>query len=59
MNQVEKETIISIHRLAFCDEEGNEIAKLAKDFLTLPATISISVMHDERIVRDVLYHAIQ
>ena len=55
MDQIEKETIIRIHRLAFGEEEGNEIAKLAEEFLALPETISISAKRDERVVGNVLY----
>ncbi|MDJ1185231.1 GNAT family N-acetyltransferase [Roseofilum casamattae] len=55
MNHSEKKIIKNIHFLAFGEEEGEEIAKLAEDFLKLPETISISVKRDRKIVGNVLF----
>lgn len=55
MNRSEIGIIKNIHLLAFGDEEGNEVAKLAEDLLSLPDTISISVTRDEKIVGNVLF----
>ncbi len=55
MNQTEIEAISRIHRLAFGDAEGPEVARLAEDFLALSDTISISVRRDGEIVGNVLF----
>ena len=55
MNQKEIDTILEVHRLAFGEKEGEEIAKLAKDFLDQPDTISISATRDGKIAGNVLF----
>ncbi|MEW2919753.1 GNAT family N-acetyltransferase [Ruegeria sp. ANG10] len=55
MNQVDIDAIVDVHRKAFEKEEGDDIARLAKDFLDLPDTISISSERDGKIVGNVLF----
>ncbi|CUK03849.1 putative acetyltransferase [Ruegeria denitrificans] len=55
MNQTEIDTIVEVHRLAFGKEEGDDIARLARGFLDLPDTISISSERDGKIVGNVLF----
>ncbi|MFA3916207.1 GNAT family N-acetyltransferase [Ruegeria hyattellae] len=55
MNHAEIEPITNVHRLAFGDAEGPEIAKLAESFLALPDTISISAKRAGKIVGNVLF----
>ena len=46
MKTSEKDIIRNIHLLAFGEEEGEEIAQLAENFLALLETISINVKRD-------------
>jgi len=55
MNHSDTQTIINIHRQAFGDFEGEEVAEIAKAFLALPDTISISAERDGKIVGNVLF----
>ena len=55
MNQNEIDAIAEVHRRAFGDTEGAEIAQLARDFLDHPDTISISVKRDGQIAGNVLF----
>lgn len=55
MNHKDNEAIIGVHRLAFDEEEGPLIAKLAEEFLALPETISVSAKRDGNIVGNVLF----
>ncbi|MBY6069302.1 N-acetyltransferase [Leisingera aquaemixtae] len=55
MDQTIKESIINVHRLAFGEEEGPEIAKLAESFLNHPDTVSISVKRDGQFAGNVLF----
>ncbi|MEM9633933.1 MAG: N-acetyltransferase [Pseudomonadota bacterium] len=55
MNQVEISSIAEVHRLAFGEAEGDDIAQLARDFLGRSDTISISVMRDGKIAGNVLF----
>lgn len=55
MDQMEKESIINVHRLAFGEAEGQEIAKLAARFLDHPDTIPVSVKRGGQIAGNVLF----
>ncbi len=55
MNQADIDAIIEVHRLAFGKDEGDDIARLAEDFLGLADTISISARRDGKIVGNVLF----
>ncbi|MFY2822541.1 GNAT family N-acetyltransferase [Ruegeria sp. MALMAid1280] len=55
MNQVNTDAVIEVHRVAFGTEEGDDIAQLAKDFLVLSDTISISAERDGKTVGNVLF----
>ncbi|NVO56242.1 N-acetyltransferase [Rhodobacteraceae bacterium B1Z28] len=55
MTQTDIEAILEVHRLAFGEAEGAEIAQLAKDFLDRPDTISISAKRDGKIAGNVLF----
>lgn len=47
--------ILEVHRLAFGEDEGPEIAQLAADFLDHPDTISISAERDGKVAGNVLF----
>lgn len=49
------DAIVEVHRLAFGEAEGEETAQLAKDFLSHPDTISISVKRDGQVAGNVLF----
>ena len=55
MTQAEIEAIARLHRSAFGDDEGPEIADLCEALLKLDETISISAERDGKIVGNVLY----
>lgn len=55
MNQKDIEDILNVHLLAFGDEEGPEIAALARALLALPDTISISAQREGTIAGNVLF----
>ncbi|MEP1426898.1 MAG: N-acetyltransferase [Halioglobus sp.] len=55
MKQTDIDAILVVHRLAFGEAEGAEIAQLAKDFLNLPNTITISAERDGKIAGNVLF----
>ena len=55
MNQPEFDAIVHVHRRAFGEAEGDDIAQLARDLLDEPGTISISAERDGRIVGNVLF----
>jgi putative acetyltransferase len=55
VNLSEKAVIKNIHLLAFGETEGEEIAKLAGDFLAFPETISINAKREEKIVGNILF----
>lgn len=55
MNKAEIDAIVEIHRLAFGEAEGEETAQLAKDFLSHPDTISISVKRAGQVAGNVLF----
>lgn len=55
MNQTETKAILDVHLQAFGSGEGPEIARLAKDLLALPDTISISVRRGGTIAGNVLF----
>ncbi|WP_281995023.1 GNAT family N-acetyltransferase [Ruegeria faecimaris] len=51
----ESDAILEVHRLAFGETEGEVTAQLAKDFLSHPDTISISVKRDGQIAGNLLF----
>lgn len=55
MNDSDTGTIIHIHRQAFGEVEGEEIAQLAKAFLEQTETISVNAKRDGKIVGNVLF----
>lgn len=55
MKRTDIDKILEVHRLAFGEAEGAEIAQLAKDFLDHPDTISISAERDGEIAGNVLF----
>ena len=55
MKQNDINAIAKVHRRAFGPDEGPETAQLAKDFLSHPDTISISVERDAQIAGNVLF----
>ncbi len=55
MNRSETDAILNLHRLAFGEAEGDEIAQLAEDLLEHPETISISVRRDGQIAGNVMF----
>lgn len=55
MNQSEFDAIVELHRQAFGDTEGDDIAQLAQSFLAHPDRISISSERDGKIVGNVLF----
>lgn len=55
MKHTEIKAILEIHRRAFGETEGDEIAQLAKDFLDQSDTNSISVQRDGNIAGNVLF----
>lgn len=55
MKNINIDTILEVHRLAFGEDEGPKIAQLAKDFLDHPDTISISAERDTKIAGNVLF----
>ncbi len=55
MNRSEIDAILNVHRLAFGEAEGEEIAQLAEDLLEHPETISISVRRDGQIAGNVMF----
>ncbi|MEM7479241.1 MAG: N-acetyltransferase [Planctomycetota bacterium] len=55
MDRKDFESIMNVHRLAFGEAEGPEVARLARDFLGLPDTISTSARRDGKIVGNVLF----
>lgn len=55
MKNTDIDAILEVHRLAFGEGEGPEIAQLAKDFLDRPDTISISAERDGKIAGNVLF----
>jgi predicted N-acetyltransferase YhbS len=55
MNQTEFDAILDLHLQAFGAGEGPEITRLARSFLALPETISISVRRGGRIAANVLF----
>lgn len=55
MNPTEIKAISRVHRQAFGDAEGPEVAQLAEAFLALSDTISISAKRDSQIVGNVLF----
>jgi len=55
MNHAEIDAILEVHRLAFGEAEGEVTAQLAKDFLSHPETISISVRRDGQVAGNVLF----
>ncbi|WP_170336159.1 GNAT family N-acetyltransferase [Ruegeria arenilitoris] len=55
MHHAEIEAIVEVHRQAFGEAEGAEIAQLARDFLDQSKTISISAERDGKIAGNVLF----
>ena len=55
MTRSETETIVELHRLAFGEEEGPEIARLATAFLAQPDTVSVSVQRGGTLAGNVLF----
>ncbi|RBW51306.1 hypothetical protein DS909_19005 [Phaeobacter gallaeciensis] len=55
MKQTDIDAIMEVHRLAFGEVEGAEIAQLAKDFLDHPDTISISAERAGEIAGNVMF----
>ena len=55
MKHADIDAILEVHRLAFGEAEGAEIAQLAKDFLSQPETISISAERDGTVAGNVLF----
>lgn len=49
------DAILDVHRLAFGEAEGEDIAQLAKSFLDHPETISISAARDRKLAGNVLF----
>lgn len=55
MSNSDIETLVNVHLLAFGEDEGAEVAQLARAFLALPDTISISVERDGKVAGNVLF----
>lgn len=55
MKPEEIDAILDVHRLAFGEAEGAEIAQLAKDLLEHPETVSISAEREGKVVGNVLF----
>ncbi len=55
MNQADIDAIVDVHRIAFGKEEGEDVAQLARNFLSLPDTISINSERGGKIVGNVLF----
>ena len=55
MNDFDTGAIIHVHRQAFGEVEGEEVAQLAKALLKLTETISINAKRDGKIVGNVLF----
>ena len=55
MKKDELDAVLEVHRLAFGEDEGPEIAGLAEAFLALPDTLSTSARRDGAIVGNVLF----
>jgi putative acetyltransferase len=55
MKHTDIDASLEVHRLAFGEVEGAEIAQLAKDFLDHPDTITISAERDGKIAGNVLF----
>ncbi len=55
MNRSETDAILNVHRLAFGEAEGDEIAQLAEDLLEHPETISISIEREGQIAGNVMF----
>ncbi|MDO6684582.1 MULTISPECIES: GNAT family N-acetyltransferase [unclassified Agarivorans] len=49
------ETIINLHRRAFGESEGEQIATLAEELLCLSETISFNIERDNKIVGNILF----
>lgn len=55
MKHTNIDAILEVHRVAFGEAEGAEIAQLAKNFFDHPDTISISAERDGKIAGNVLF----
>jgi putative acetyltransferase len=55
MKHTDIDAILDVHRLAFGETEGAEIAQLAADLLDHPDTISISAERDGKVAGNVLF----
>ena len=49
------DAILEVHRLAFGETEGEDIAQLAESFLEQPETISISASREGKVAGNVLF----